>query len=510
MSVKKKLYSRNFFIANLVIFGIIVGFSLAFLFRATPSQGGNASLPVVKAESPSLVTEPETEVAIASAESVQNAFRNIAKTVLPAVVELDVVENAPKAQGTPQQDQTPPFPFNFFFGPDAPTPEQFQPQEGLGSGVIVRRSGNTIYVLTNNHVAGNASKITVKLSDGREFDGKLVGADERKDIALVKFETTETDIAVAKLGDSSKLQVGDWAVALGSPFGYVASVTTGIISALGRSGGPDGNINDFIQTDAAINKGNSGGALVNIRGEVIGINTWIASPTGASVGLGFAIPINNVKSAIDDFISNGSVKYGWLGVSLSNITKDKASAKELGLDGKKGAFVAHVFSNGPAYKAGILPGDFITAVNGTPVQSSDELVRIVGDIKAGVTARFEIIRKNTPLTVEAKVDLRNNAIASNNSLIFPGLTVISLKSDSVDQKQIPSGIKGVLVVDVLAKSPAATMGVRADDIITKINGKSVSDLKDFYDLLAKESGKKLTYSINRDGQNIETLAYTGK
>jgi len=159
-----------------------------------------------------------------------------------------------------------------------------------------------------------------------------------KDVALVKFETDDTDIAIARLGDSSKLQVGDWAIALGSPFGYVSSVTTGIISALGRTGGPDGNINDFIQTDAAINKGNSGGALVNIRGEVIGLNTWIASPTGGSVGLGFAIPINNIKGAIDDFIMNGSVKYGWLGVSLSDIAQDKASAKELDLEGKKGVF----------------------------------------------------------------------------------------------------------------------------------------------------------------------------
>jgi S1-C subfamily serine protease len=198
-----------------------------------------------------MVAGSDTEAAISQAEAVQEAFRNIAKTVLPAVVEVDVVEGAQKNQ--PQQ-QTPQFPFDFFFGPDTPSPDQFPPQEGLGSGVIVRRSGKTVYVLTNHHVAGNATKITVKLSDGREYEGKLVGTDERKDVALVKFETDDSDIVIAKLGDSSKLQVGDWAIALGSPFGYVSSVTTGIISALGRRGGPDGNINDFIQTDAAINK----------------------------------------------------------------------------------------------------------------------------------------------------------------------------------------------------------------------------------------------------------------
>jgi len=509
MSIIKKLHSRNFFIANLVVLGIVIGFALAFTFRAGPSSGGPA-LPVVKAESPSLVASADTESAIATAESVQNAFRNIAKTVLPAVVELDVVENPPKAQTAPQQDQTPQFPFNFFFGPDTPTPQQYQPQEGLGSGVIVRRSGKTLYVLTNNHVAGNASKITVKLSDGRQYDGKLVGADSRKDVALVKFESNDTDISVAGVAESSQLQVGDWAIALGSPFGYVSSVTAGIVSALGRSGGPDGNINDFIQTDAAINKGNSGGALVNIRGEVVGINTWIASPTGGSVGLGFAIPINNIKSTIDDFITSGSVKYGWLGVSLSNITQDQASAKELGLDNAKGALVGDIFLKGPADKSGILPGDFITAVNGNPVQSTDDLVRVVGDIKAGSSAKFDLIRSGKQITIEAKIDLRNDSIASNNALIFPGATLLSLKSDSVDQKQIPDGVKGVLVADVLAKSPAATMGLQSGDIITKVNGKDVNNLKDYYDLIAKNLGKKLVYTLNRNGQTVETLAYVGK
>ncbi len=207
---------------------------------------------------------------------------------------------------------------------------------------------------------------------------------------------------------------------------------------------------------------------------------------------------------------NGAVKYGWLGVSLSNITQDKASAKELGLEGKKGAFLGQVFLGGPADKAGMLPGDFITAVDGKTVQSTDDLVRVVGDIKAGTTAKFNLIRRGTPMILSAKVDLRNDTVASNNANIFPGVTVISLKSDSVDQKQVPSGVRGALVVDVLARSPAATMGLRTGDIVTKINGKSVSDIKDFYETLAKESGKKLVFTVNRDNQNIETLAYVGK
>ncbi len=505
MSFTKKLYSKNFFIANLVILGIVIGFALAFLFRAQPNGSGTASLPVVQAQSPSMVTGPDIEAAIEQAEAVQTAFRSIAKNVLPAVVEIDVVEGGQK---TPDKNQTPQFPFDFFFGPDS-NPEQY-PQEGLGSGVIVRRTGKTVYVLTNHHVAGNATKITVKLSDGREYDAKLVGTDERKDIALVRFETDDADITVARLGDSSKLQVGDWAIALGSPFGYVSSVTTGIISALGRRGGPDGNINDFIQTDAAINKGNSGGALVNIRGEVIGINTWIASPTGGSVGLGFAIPINNVKDAIDDFIAHGSIKYGWLGVSLSDIVKDKASARELGLEGRKGALIGHVFIDGPADKAGILPGDFITAVNGKTVETTEDLVRLVGDLKAGSTARFDLIRRGTSMSLNATIELRDKNIAGNNAKIFPGATLISLKSDSVTKKDLPAGVKGALVVDVLAKSPAAVMGLRAGDIVTRINGRAIGDLREFYDVLAKEGRSRLVFTVNRDGQLVETLAYVGK
>jgi len=207
---------------------------------------------------------------------------------------------------------------------------------------------------------------------------------------------------------------------------------------------------------------------------------------------------------------NGSVKYGWLGVSLSDIAQDKASAKELDLEGKKGAFVGHVFLDGPADKAGILPGDFITAVDGKAVQSTNDLVRVVGDIKPGTTAKFTLIRRGNTMTVSVKIDLRDDTVASNNANLFPGVTVISLKSDSVDQSQIPSGVRGALVIDVLARSPAASIGLRTGDIITKINGKSLKDIKEFYEILAKEAGKKLVFTVNRDNQTIETLAYVGK
>ncbi|HWR11596.1 MAG TPA: Do family serine endopeptidase [Rectinemataceae bacterium] len=507
MALQKKLYSKKFFIANLIVLGVVIGFVFAFV--GGRSLGGvsqrSVSLPVVEAETPSVQVTPEIGAALSQAEAVQTAFRYVATTVLPSVVELDVVDkvtDAPKTQ--------PSIPFEFFFGPQETTPDQKTPkfgQEGLGSGLIVRKTGKTVYILTNNHVAGNAEKITIIMSDGRDFPGTLVGADERKDIALVKFETSDPDIVVAKLGDSSKIQVGDWAIALGSPLGLVSSVTAGIVSAVGRNGGPDGNINDFIQTDAAINQGNSGGALVNIRGEVVGINTWIATQTGGSVGLGFAIPINNLKGAIDDFIQHKTVRYGWLGVSLLGISGDKATAKELGIEDKKGAFVAHVFKNGPAYNGGILPGDFITGIDGAEVKSQDELVRKIGDIPAGSSAVIDLIRAGKKMSLKVKIDLRDKTVASNNKDLYPGLSVISLQSESIDQTKVPESAKGgIAVTDVVAKSPASVMGLKAGDIIIKVNEKKVEGLIWFYQQINDPSAKKLTFTVVRDEQIIDTLA----
>lgn len=514
MAIRKKLYSKKYFIANLIILGVIIGFAFAFLGSRSlgkPANGqasnlSSSAIPAVEAETPSMQVTPEVNAALNQAEAVQNAFRYVAKSTLPSVVELDVVEKASDSSKT-----QPSIPFEFFFNQPDDGNSQQAPEEGLGSGVIVRRTDKTIYVLTNNHVAGNADKIKVILSDGREFSGSLVGADERKDIALVKFETNDHDITVAKLGDSSQIEVGDWAIAVGSPFGLVSSVTTGIISAVGRNGGPDGNISDFIQTDAAINKGNSGGALVNIRGEVIGINTWIASPTGGSVGLGFAIPINNVKGAIDDLITHKQVQYGWLGVSLLDVPSDKASAKEMGLEGKKGGFVAQVFLNGPADKGGILPGDFITAIDGSPVKSQDELVRKVGDIPAGSYASFDLIRNGSKREVRVRIDLRDKNVASSNKDLFPGLSVLSLESESIDKSKLPSNVKnGVLVTDVVAKSPASVMGVKTGDIILKINDQKVTSMASFYSLLNASGSSKLVFTISRDGQTLDTLAFNKK
>ncbi len=506
MALDRKLYSKKFFVANLIILGVIIGFAFAFIGGRAFMGKSASALPVVEAESPKVQVSPEIGAALSQAEALQTAFRYVSDKVLPSVVELQVVDKAteaPKAQ--------PSIPWEFFFGPKNNQGEGETPQyrqEGLGSGVIVRRTGKTVYVLTNNHVAGNAEEITVIMSDGREYPGSLVGGDERKDIALVKFETSDENIIIASLGDSSKVRVGDWAIALGSPFGLISSVTAGIVSAIGRDGGPDGNINDFIQTDAAINKGNSGGALVNIRGEVIGINTWIASTTGASAGLGFAIPINNIKTAIDDFIEYKAVRYGWLGVSLLDMSRDKATMKELGLDGHKGAFVSSVFKNGPAYKAGIVAGDYITGIGGSEVKSQEDLVRRVGDIPAGNTTTINLIRGGERLNLTVKIDLRDTGVASNNKDLFPGLSVISLESESIDKAKVPESAKGGLfVTDVAARSPASVMGLRAGDIIIKVNDEKLKDIVWFYRTINDQKNRKLSFTVVRDEQIIETLAY---
>ncbi|MDR0486838.1 MAG: trypsin-like peptidase domain-containing protein, partial [Treponema sp.] len=356
MNIMQRLSSKNLLIFNLVLIGAIFGFSLAFLSFScsTPRMRVQAQ------ESPVVIPED----ALAVAEGLQTVFRAISDKVLPSVVELKTV--------SVRRQQVPNFngiPWDFFFGPRDRGPNNGQEREfrsqGLGSGIIVRSEKGVYYALTNNHVVDGASEIRVATRDGREYPAELVGKDERKDLAMVSFKTNDF-YPMAALGDSDKVAVGDWAIAMGNPLGeqFSFSVTMGIVSALGRTGGPGGNINDFIQTDAPINQGNSGGPLVNIRGEVIGINTWIASNIsgGGNVGLGFAIPINNAKRSIDEFITSGVISYGWLGVSLIEANKEMVDG--LGLDGKRGALASMVFMGSPADKGGIKPGDFITHVNG--------------------------------------------------------------------------------------------------------------------------------------------------
>jgi Do/DeqQ family serine protease len=511
MSLLKKLYSRNFFILNLVLVGVLLGAGITYFgFSRAARDGSSAGAlrgPIVRAESPAAPTPAEVKSALDQATAVQNAFRYVADKVQPAIVEISVVEKAQSPKSKPQ-DQ---LPWRFFFNnPDEGQDQSPQPytERGLGSGIIVRQDGKTVYVLTNNHVVDNASDITVILDDEREFKAALVGKDDRKDIALVKFQADEKGVSIATLGDSSAVRVGDWAIAIGSPLGYVSSVTAGIVSAVSRSGGPDGNINDFIQTDASINRGNSGGALVNIQGEVIGMNTWIASSTGGSIGLGFAIPVNNVKKAISDFISKGKIEYGWLGIGLDS--PDKASSEELGADPKKAVIAASVFKSSPAEKGGVLPGDVILMVNGTEIKGMEQLQRIVGDLPVGKDASIDVLRGGERISLAVNIELRKTSDAANDSGYFPGFIIRSLKYEDLDQDKLPKGVKGVFVLSVADKSPASVVGLKAQDIITEVNEKPVADVKEFYAAINEPSAPKISFTVNRDGETVSTLAYVKK
>lgn len=439
-------------------------------------------------------------------EALQSSFRAISAGVLPAVCEIDVTEKT-TVQSSPLDD----LPFFFFGMPNqndgsgnGKGQTREYEQKGLGSGVIVRRTGNTVYVLTNNHVAGTATEIKIKLNDGQEFTGKLVGADERQDIALVSFEAKkDSDIVVATLGDSDKVQTGDICLAMGAPLGYSQSVTQGIISATGRSGAGIGNMNDFIQTDAAINQGNSGGPLVNIYGEVVGINTWIASQSGGSQGLGFAMPINSIKKAIDDFISKGKITYGWLGVSLVDVSDEYKDA--LNVKNMTGAFASQVFLNSPAFKGGMQAGDYIIELNGDAVKSMNELVREVGYLPANKDATFKVIRGGKQVSLTIRIEERSKDIAADNSKLWPGFIATPLTDDVRKEIKLDDkSIKGVAVTNVVEKSPAAALRLQDGDVITAVNDKKVTSVSEFYAALDATKNKEIWFDIYSDGHTIST------
>ncbi len=475
---------------------VMTTFILSFLLMSMSCNKIETTQTVFADESPAVQIPQD---ALAVVELLQSAFRSVSNQVLPAVVKIDTVQTVVMENSDPFGGMLP-----FFFG----TPQESEPkeysQEGLGSGVIVRKDGDTYYVLTNHHVVGDATEIAVTLQNNSDYKAKLVGTDERKDIALVSFESKE-NLTVAKLGDSKLVQTGDIVIAMGSPLGYFESVTQGIVSATGRSGGGIGNINDFIQTDAAINQGNSGGPLVNIYGEVVGINTWIASNSGGSQGLGFSIPINNVKGAIDSFIKDGAITYGWMGVSLVEIAEDYK--KELEVENIDGAFVAQIFLNSPSAKSGIQAGDYIIGLNGEKVLDVDQLVRDVGDLEAGKIANFELIRGGKTILVDVQIEARNEEETANNSNLWPGFIATPLSEEIVKELKIEKSIKGVVVTNIQAKSPAAALRLQTGDVITAVNGEKVENLADFYSALNTTDNNSIYFEIYSEGNTIETGKY---
>jgi Do/DeqQ family serine protease len=499
MGIKNFFKSQKLLIVNIALICLVVGFVAGIFYFNTTTKLTDAG--IVKAEDTT-----KSKQGLEALENIQYSFRQVAEKVLPVVVEVDVVDVV--TQDTPEFG----LPFEFFFGPndnnndnnkdkEQPKKREFK-QEGLGSGVIVKKDGDKIYVLTNNHVAGTAEKISVKVYGGKKYQAKLIGKDERKDLALIMF-TTNDKIQVAELGDSDQVYVGDWALAIGNPLGLEYTVTAGIISALGRRGGPSENISDFIQTDAAINQGNSGGALVNIKGQVVGINTWIATTTGRYAGYGFAIPINNAKAAIENFIKFGKVEYGWLGVQISEPSPDLA--KDMKLEDIQGSMVSQVFKGSPADKGGLLPGDYITKANNIDVTNTDHLLRIIGDIPSGKSAKFELIRAGKKMTIEIALAKRaeEKDIASQNKNLWPGLSVVVISDEIRDRFEIPKDKKGLLVGYVIPNSPADVAGLKSGDIIKQMNNEPVNSISEFYRLLNDKSKGEVMFTYERKGVDLK-------
>jgi len=376
--------------------------------------------------------------------------------------------------------------FRHFFGQ---IPRNYK-EHGLGSGVIVSPDG---YILTNDHVVGHADEIHVTLLDKREFTAKVIGKDQKTDLALIKIDTNQ-QLPYAVLGDSTKAEVGDPVMAIGSPFGFNLSVTSGIISAKGRALG--GNYDDFIQTDASINPGNSGGPLFNTTGQVIAVNTAIYSSTGANNGIGFAIPINLAKSVMEQLKAHGKVVRGWLGVEIQEVTPDLA--KSFGLSVPRGALVAGVESDGPAGKAGIERGDIIIKFNGETVHDEHELPEMVAATPIGKQVPVEVIRNGKHLTINAAIaQLKEQQIASaenpGEAGASWGLQVRDLTPELAQQLGLHSS-RGVVVTGVKQDSPAADANLQQGDQILEINHKKIGSADEFASL-ARQAQKNKSQAL---------------
>jgi len=485
------------------------------MFKATNSRyrKGVAALALSAALACGFVaTGPLGALQDARAEAVrvtapqQAGFADLVEKVRPAVVSVRVKKDVQEADSRGQQMQTPPgfdqlpdgHPLKRFFrdfgmeprGDARPDSRQGKrggkPRPGherpfaQGSGFFISEDG---YLVTNNHVVSDGDAYSVVLDDGTELDAKLIGTDPRTDLAVLKINDPKQKFTYVTLGDDNKVRVGDWVVAVGNPFGLGGTVTSGIVSARGRDIGA-GPYDDFIQIDAAVNKGNSGGPAFDLSGEVIGINTAIFSPSGGSVGIAFAIPASTAKQVVDQLIKTGSVERGWIGVQIQPVTKDIAAS--LGLAEEKGAIVASPQADGPAAKAGIKGGDVITAVNGEPVQDPRDLARKVAKIAPDEKAAVTVWRKNKAEEIDVTIaampqDAGKAATQSDDGNSDQGETL-----DSYGLTVTPSEEgDGVVVTNVDPDSDASDRGIRSGDTIVTVNNQIVKSAKDINSAIAE-------------------------
>jgi serine protease Do/serine protease DegQ len=420
-----------------------------------------------------------------AAEAPMPSLAPMVKRVSPSVVNIGTRGTIKEQPGQRNPLLDDPFFRRFFDAPQDSKPRERQFQSA-GSGVIVDAKNG--YIITNYHVVENASEITVTLLDNRVFTAKVVGSDEGADLAVLQAK--QPNLVAMTLGDSSRLEVGDYVVAIGNPFGLQHTVTAGIVSALGRTGiNPDG-YEDFIQTDASINPGNSGGALVNLRGELVGINSAILSRSGGNIGIGFAIPVNMVKDVMDQLIKYGQVKRGVLGVVLYNVTPD--IAKEFGVGESSGALVAGVAPGSAAERAGVKVGDIIISINGVTMKDPGELRNTIGLLRVGDKVELGLLRDGKPRKVTALIGERNDTEAANAVEINKGL-------EGTDLADAPDGT-GVLVKGVQESSPAAEAGLRANDLIVGVGRTAISNIKTFHD--AAQGATVLVLNVRRGSAQL--------
>jgi serine protease Do len=438
-------------------------------------------------------------------------FTGLSEKLAPTVVNISVTtatvqspQGAPprRAPG-PGQDPFGDDPFGEFwrrfFGEPGMPEGPSGPRQGLASGFVIDAKG---LILTNNHVVEQADKITVRFADDREFSAKVLGRDPRTDIAVIQITDSKDNFSVAPLGNSDKLRVGEWVVAMGSPFGLDNTLTVGVVSAKGRRIGA-GPYDNFIQTDASINPGNSGGPLVNLRGEVIGVNTAIFSRSGGNMGIGFAIPIDLVKEILPELIKSGKVTRGWLGVSIQRVTPE--IAQSLGLKEQRGALVAGVMDDSPAAQADIRVGDVIVEYNGKPVQSSDQLPILVARTPVGQSVQAVVLRDKQRVPINIKIaELKEEEVVAS-APAKPGrlgLTVQNLTPQVAESLGVETSA-GVVVTAVQPQSAAAEAGLRRGDVVLEINRKRVANVDQFETLTGQlKAGENVLILLRRGNSNL--------
>ena len=435
------------------------------------------------------VAETPTEI---SAGQVMPSLAPMLEKVLPSVVSISV--EGKQKSNTAQMDDDIPEEFKFFFGPDMfdrdRAPRNFK---GLGSGAIINAEKG--YVLTNNHVIKDADKITVQLHDGREFKAKVIGADEMSDVALIQVEKPK-NLTALKLADSDKLRVGDFTVAIGNPFGLGQTVTSGIVSALGRSMGSDsGTYENYIQTDAAVNRGNSGGPLINLNGELIGINTAILSPSGGNAGIAFAIPSNMANNLVQQILEFGEVRRGMLGIKGGELNADLAQAFDI--EAKKGAFISEVMPGSAADKAGLKAGDVITAINGQAISSFAEMRAKIATSGAGKEIDLTYLRDGKSNNAKVTLQSDDQTQTRANGLL-PALDGAEL--NNYDEKSM----KGVAITKIKPNSLAEQRGLKSGDVIIGINRQKVENLGQLRKILESKPSA-IALNIIRGDSNFYLL-----